>query len=251
MSGGIYIIECVSNKTIYVGSAKDFEGRWTNHLNSLKAGRHINPHLQNSFNKYGEASFICNQYFVILGEYNKNVFFDFENEIMNELRLTTKLFNVAKAEGGWTYATAERKEEIKQKVSNTLKARYANMSAEERSKIHGSTKGKHLSDEHKRKTSEGLKGIKRSDDTKKRMSEAQLKRTDLKECGRKVGRLNIGRLPPNTRKVLIDNIEFVSLKEAALHLELTSAAIIKIIKKGSSKYGNIRYKEEKEGQWQG
>ena len=41
----------------YIGSAENTERRWREHLGALKRGKHINPFLQNTWNKYQVASF--------------------------------------------------------------------------------------------------------------------------------------------------------------------------------------------------
>ena len=55
---GIYVITNVLNSKLYVGQAICFEARWKNHKNSLKRGNHSNRHLQHSWNKHGEHSFV-------------------------------------------------------------------------------------------------------------------------------------------------------------------------------------------------
>jgi hypothetical protein len=47
-----------------------------------------------------------------------------------------------------------------------------------------------------------------------------------------VGRMNKGRLPPNTRRVLLDDgTTHESLKKAAEHLSMSSSGLIKRMKK--------------------
>lgn len=57
MVAGIYMISTDQSKKVYIGSTKDFEGRWGGHVYSLQRQRHGNRHLQNAWNKYGEKSF--------------------------------------------------------------------------------------------------------------------------------------------------------------------------------------------------
>ena len=54
---GIYAITNLKNGKVYVGSTKDFEKRWSEHIRGLKRNAHENPHLQRSWNKYGESVF--------------------------------------------------------------------------------------------------------------------------------------------------------------------------------------------------
>jgi len=55
---GIYKIENISNKKVYIGQSKNILLRFSNHKYELKNQIHSNTHLQNSWNKYGEENFI-------------------------------------------------------------------------------------------------------------------------------------------------------------------------------------------------
>ena len=55
---GIYKIVNKLNTRFYIGSAKEFKRRYTQHLNSLKKGTHHNKFLQNDFNKCGTDAFV-------------------------------------------------------------------------------------------------------------------------------------------------------------------------------------------------
>lgn len=54
---GIYKIECLPTKKIYIGMSKRIHRRWSEHRNELRKNKHTNSYLQNSWNKYGENSF--------------------------------------------------------------------------------------------------------------------------------------------------------------------------------------------------
>jgi len=56
--GGIYKITCIKNKSFYIGSAKNIIFRFNKHKSCLRKNCHINKNLQNSWNKYGEESFM-------------------------------------------------------------------------------------------------------------------------------------------------------------------------------------------------
>jgi group I intron endonuclease len=58
-SAGVYQILCLPTGKIYIGSAVDLWERWGKHRLSLRHGNHRNAHLQNAWNKYGEANFVC------------------------------------------------------------------------------------------------------------------------------------------------------------------------------------------------
>lgn len=57
MLSGVYSITCKSTGKGYLGSSIDIAYRWKRHLYLLRKGVHTNPHLQNSFDKYGESNF--------------------------------------------------------------------------------------------------------------------------------------------------------------------------------------------------
>ena len=54
---GIYIITNTINGKRYIGSSKNIYERLNHHVWDLNSGTHINKHLQNAWNKYGEDAF--------------------------------------------------------------------------------------------------------------------------------------------------------------------------------------------------
>ena len=67
MNSGVYKIQNTVNGKFYIGSTSwDFKKRWRRHKYLLRNNKHDNPHLQYSWNKYGEVNFkfeiieICN-----------------------------------------------------------------------------------------------------------------------------------------------------------------------------------------------
>ena len=57
MISGIYYIKNIQNNKIYIGSSIDIEHRISDHFRALKANKHDNIYLQNSYNKYGKNNF--------------------------------------------------------------------------------------------------------------------------------------------------------------------------------------------------
>lgn len=75
-----YKITCSGNNKIYYGSSKSFRNRKTRHLYYLRHNEHINKHLQNAFNKYGEDSFE----FELLEEFdNRDSMLDAEQKLID------------------------------------------------------------------------------------------------------------------------------------------------------------------------
>jgi group I intron endonuclease len=56
--GGVYTIHNQVNHKCYIGSASNFIKRWHLHRHLLRNNKHHSPHLQNAWNKYGEAAFL-------------------------------------------------------------------------------------------------------------------------------------------------------------------------------------------------
>lgn len=61
---GIYGIYCITNDTIYIGSANNFHARLIRHTSYLKRNAHHSPKLQRAWNKYTIKAFL----FVIIEE---------------------------------------------------------------------------------------------------------------------------------------------------------------------------------------
>jgi len=67
MSGIYQIRNCLNNK-IYIGSSNNLRKRFIKHKSRLNRNEHRNPHLQSSWNKYGEDNFsfeillVCEQF---------------------------------------------------------------------------------------------------------------------------------------------------------------------------------------------
>jgi len=58
LKSGIYKITNKINGRIYIGSAKLFKVRWSQHTSSLRSQKHSNKFLQADFNKCGEEAFV-------------------------------------------------------------------------------------------------------------------------------------------------------------------------------------------------
>lgn len=54
----IYQITNMLTGDFYIGSAQSFARREWQHRYDLKRGKHKNPHMQASWNKYGEEAFV-------------------------------------------------------------------------------------------------------------------------------------------------------------------------------------------------
>jgi group I intron endonuclease len=57
MKSGIYTIKSLHNEMVYVGSSSNVHKRWAEHRSYLKADKHPNRYLQNTYNKHGYGCF--------------------------------------------------------------------------------------------------------------------------------------------------------------------------------------------------
>lgn len=147
MKCGIYVIENKVSGTIYVGSAVDFNRRWSAHRHQLRRGSHASNHLQSAWNKYGPDAFTFRR-LIICGR---------ENLIYFEQRAIDAMhpgYNVCRVAG----STLGRK----YSEETLAKLRAVKPSAETRARMSESQKGRKHSDETKAKLSAAFKGIKLS-----------------------------------------------------------------------------------------
>lgn len=109
---GIYCIENLITNKQYIGSSKDIYHRLKRHLCDLRKQRHGNPHLQNSFNKYGEEAWV-----------SKILEICCEEELLNKEQ---KYINILKPKYNkiLTPVRPNLPQSSKDKISNTLRKRY-------------------------------------------------------------------------------------------------------------------------------
>ena len=113
MGCGIYKIENLIDKKIYIGSSVNLGNREYKHFWMLNKNKHDNQHLQNSFNKFGENSFK----FEILEECDEQSLIERENHYINQNKSNNQEF-------GYNMALVNEfrrntyNDEVKRKISN-------------------------------------------------------------------------------------------------------------------------------------
>jgi len=150
---GIYNIICLVTLKHYIGSALDFKQRWQRHKAELNRNAHKNVHLQNAWNKYGEAAFE----FVVI-EYVDDVtqLTKTEQLYLDGCWASGKLYNICPTAGSWF--GLKHTKEAKRKISHSQKGKP------------GHNRGYKHSEEAKRKMSDAKKGRTVSGETKRKMS---------------------------------------------------------------------------------
>lgn len=145
---GIYKIINKETGKFYVGSSVDIRQRWYAHKSKLRRGVHSNQHLQNSWNKYGEDSFI----FEVLSEVDEDFLLIEEKRWIDEtmcykreLGYNKAIFPSSPMKGG------KHSKQAKQKIGKASTGR--KLSEQTRKKISNAHKGRIFSEETKRKMS--------------------------------------------------------------------------------------------------
>lgn len=274
MNSGIYAIRNIINDKIYVGSAKNFKKRKQIHFQYLRRGEHWNIRLQRSFNKYGEDKFV----FEILAEapYEKQIIVDLENEYISKLDSKIKGYNIADATFGDQLSHHPNKEQIIAKMIKTSKARIALLSEEERKKKYGKNGEKNgmygrthdketmkrviegtrktidekyggvhpltggtLSEEHKQK----LKDFIKNNSARNGANNGFYGKTHSDEYKKIASDRMKGKIPANTKIVVIDGIEYVGLNKASIATGINAMTIRWRALSKNKKYLNIFFKD--------
>ena len=196
---GVYEIRNSVNGKIYIGSTiSSFKLRWRQHISKLRTNKHENAHLQSSYNKYGEESFVFSILYISVSDADIR---NFEQKTLDSLHTYEPSigYNLDKV-----VDRSIRSEQTKRRISISLKGKrlgelngfYGKTHSQE---VRNAIRLAHLGKHH-------------SEETRCKMSEK-----------RKI-------------KVRINNVIYPSIKEAALALNMSKATLSRWIKKGKENY---------------
>lgn len=203
---GIYLVKNKQNGKVYVGSAVNMCVRNSSHVTKLNKGGHINAHLQNAWNKYGES--------------------EFEWSVLEDVEYT------------------EDKTEMKRRLLDREQYWIDKLNPEYNIlRTAGSLLGFHHSEETKAQISAHTKGVKKSEEHAKHIREGQKGRPCRPgEYERLVTTLAKYRHVAHITPIIVDGQEFESLKAAAKHFGLKYNCVQKRL--ASPNFQNWRYKDE-------
>lgn len=128
---GIYKIINIINNKEYIGSSKNIINRFKIHKNKLNLNKHINIHLQKSWNKYGENNFI----FKIIEECDIDKLLIIEQKYLNDIKNWNLTYNISKtSSGGNLIFNHPNKEKIINKITKILLEYNMNLPLSEKKK---------------------------------------------------------------------------------------------------------------------
>ena len=100
-TSGIYCIINTNNNKKYIGSAINIYNRLRDHVDDLRHLKHGNKHLQSSFNKNGEKSFIIK----VLAVCNKEFLIESEQNFINYIKPEYNIRKIAQSNLGLKYSS--------------------------------------------------------------------------------------------------------------------------------------------------
>lgn len=190
---GVYCIKNTTNNKMYIGQSDDIKRRFRRHKTELRNAKHINAHLQNAWNKYGEKAF---SFLVLEVTGSIEGLDDLEKQYINELDTFRNGYNrTPGGESGYTsFLGKKHSEDSKKKMRLAKLGR--KLSEETKAKMRNSGKGftgKH-SEESRRKMSEKAKGRTFSKETVEKIRAKSIGRTHDDESKRKMSIAHKGKV---------------------------------------------------------
>ncbi len=278
-TSGIYKIINKVNGKFYVGRSKNIKRRFKRHIRDLDNNRHHSIYLQRAWIKYGKENF---ELIIIEEIENKEEMIqreqyyidNFKDELYNSGDLAT--------DGGDLISNHPNKDEIINKMKNSLVDRYNSLTEDERKEIYGSPGelngmyGRNHSEESRKKMSNVLKEIyktqevvnkgkkleeiittERAKEVREHLSKLASERTGEKnhfygkrhseESRKKMSESRRGKKQPKQYKpVMINGKEYESLTSAAKACNITIGAMHNRIKSKNPLYSGYFYKEDLE-----
>lgn len=158
VSGVYQIISKIDNK-VYIGSSVKIRNRLNRHQNELQNNIHCSPHLQNSFNLYGNENFIFN----ILEYCDKKILLEREQFYLDYFKSYDKTngYNICSVAGSPEQRILSK--DHKNKISNSLKGH--SVSQDTKDKIGNFHRGKKMSKESIELNRLWHTGIKQTEDS--------------------------------------------------------------------------------------
>ncbi len=213
---GIYEILNKDTKKSYIGSSKQIEKRWEQHLQALEKGEHHSILLQRAWNKYGKECFE----FIVKEECKEEELLVREQKYLD---LKPKYNIGAQASGGDNLTNHPYKEKILERRSRTVADNLNKLTQEERNRIYGKEKeanpnwrgGRTFCKCGTRINSTARSCIRCQDRTGENNPFYNKKHTEQTKQVLREHAAKREKKPSNTKKVVVEGIEYTSANEAA------------------------------------
>ena len=213
---GIYEILNKDTKKSYIGSSKQIEKRWEQHLQALEKGEHHSILLQRAWNKYGKECFE----FIVKEECKEEELLVREQKYLD----LKPEYNIgAQASGGDNLTNHPYKEKILERRSRTVADNLNKLTQEERNRIYGKEKeanpnwrgGRTFCKCGTRINSTARSCIRCQDRTGENNPFYNKKHTEQTKQVLREHAAKREKKPSNTKKVVVEGIEYTSANEAA------------------------------------
>ena len=203
-NSGVYEIKRTKTGDRYAGSSADVHRRLDVHCRALRGEYHINSHLQNAWNKYGENAFefnvllYCDPELLLVFEQlaiDQSGHYNLSPTAGNNLGIKhteeAKTNMSASQTGNQNALGCTRSDETRARLSKARMGRKT--SAETRAKQSAALMGREFSDEHRAKISDALTGREFSDGHKAKISAAAMGRKHTDEAKAKMSATRKGK----------------------------------------------------------
>ena len=216
----IYQIKNLITGIKYYGRTNDPNRRKTTHFRELKQNKHVNPKLQNAFNKYGANNF---SFEVIETIENPEEIFDREEYYLNLKEEKYNISTSARSPGNYIhygekngFYGRKHTEKTKRLIGEKASKRYRGSNNPFYGRKHSEETKQFLAQNAKNRFS----GIPKTEEHKEKMRMSS----------------------PKAIPVIIDNIEYRSMSEASRQLNVDRKTIAYRINSKSKKFNGYRYK---------
>lgn len=259
----VYRLRNTQTGEYYIGGSRDVDKRRKTHYWKLRNNAHHSYLFQENYNRYGEGSYILE----VLAPCKEKQLRLLEQQYLDAaLAKDEPLLNVSRfATAGDLISYNRNRDDIISRMTASVRARYALMDEDERRALHGHTGvfngmyGRTHTPEARKAMSEANVGQSRnkgwvmSEEQKRGISKQASLRTGNKnpffgkhhsdETKANLSKQLAGTLPPNTRKVEIDGVVFISMTEAARILGVCVGTILFRVKSSTTRFKSYKYVE--------
>lgn len=223
---GIYEIKNKLTGKVYIGSSKQIEKRWEQHVQALEKGSHHSVLLQRAWTKYGKDCFE----FTIKEECTKEQLLEREQHYLDQ----QPQYNIgAQASGGDNLSNHPNREEIIERRVQTNRDSLKKLSKEDRKRIYGKEKesnsnwkgGKTFCKCGTRINSTAGSCIRCVNRTGEGNPFYNKKHTEETKQTLRQHAANRTTKPSNTKKVVVEGVEYLSANEAAKAFNISRSLV--------------------------